>query len=260
VIYGLYLSATGVLTNSYRQDVIANNIANAETVGFKRDLALFQERPTEAQARRFRGGSSSTGQTNDLLEGLGGGMFASPTQIDTKSGELETTGNNLDVAIAGDDGYFMVRDHDGTSRLTRNGSFMIDDSGHLILAHSGQQVLDAKRKPIVLNGALRAQTEIAQDGHISQAGQPAARLGLFSVKDPGRFTKRGEMLLDHPDVNALAAATSQLHSGAVERANVDPTTELALLMDAQRQLEANANMIRYQDTMLGKLVNEVGKI
>src|SRR3954469_23516855 len=108
MLYGLYLSATGVMTNAYRQDVIANNIANAESVGFKRDLALFQERPTEAQARRFRGGGPSGGQSNDLLEGLGGGMFASPTKIDTKSGELETTGNNLDVAIQGDAGYFMV--------------------------------------------------------------------------------------------------------------------------------------------------------
>ena len=73
MIYGLYLSASGVLTNSYRQDVIANNIANAETVGVKRDLALFQERLTEAQHRRFRGGGMN-GQTNDLLESLGGGI------------------------------------------------------------------------------------------------------------------------------------------------------------------------------------------
>ena len=63
MIYGLYLSATGVLSNSYRQDVIANNLANAETVGFKKDLALFQERQTEAQYR----GLSARNHSNPLL-------------------------------------------------------------------------------------------------------------------------------------------------------------------------------------------------
>lgn len=264
MIYGLYLSATGVLTNSYRQDVIANNIANAETVGFKRDLALFQERLTEAQDRRFRGGPPGgmpDGQTNDELEPLGGGLFLSPTKIDTKPGEFESTNNALDVAIHGDDGYFMVKDHDGNARLTRAGSFMVDREGHLILAHSGQQVLDGNRKPIVLDGKLASQTEVGRDGQITQAGFPAGKIGVFSVADPAQLTKRNGMLLDHPDVQALPAARNpQLFSGTIERSNVEPTTELAALMDAQRQLEANANMIKYQDATLGKLVNEVGKI
>ena len=263
MIYGLYLSATGVLTNSYRQDVIANNIANAETVGFKRDLALFQERLTEAQDRRFRGGTTGMpdGQTNDDLEPLGGGLFVSPTKIDTNQGEFESTNNALDVAIQGDDGYFMVKDHDGNPRLTRAGSFMVDREGHLILAGSGQQVLDEKRKPIVLDGKLAGQTEVGRDGEITQAGFPAAKIGLFSVPDSSQLTKRNGMLLDHPNVQTLAPAKgAQLYSGTVERSNVEPTTELALLMDAQRQLEANANMIKYQDATLGKLVNEVGKI
>ena len=67
MLYGLYLSATGVMTNAYRQDVIANNIANAETPGFKRDLALFQQRLTEAQERR----GGSTNWSDPLLEKLG---------------------------------------------------------------------------------------------------------------------------------------------------------------------------------------------
>src|SRR5947209_3887766 len=83
MIYGLYLSATGVMTNSYRQDVIANNIANAETVGFKKDIALFQQRRTEAQERGL--GPTS----NALLEKLGGGVFASPMLVDSSQGELE---------------------------------------------------------------------------------------------------------------------------------------------------------------------------
>ena len=70
MIYGLYLSASGVLANSYRQDVIANNIANSETVGFKKDLTMLQQRPTAAQE------TGHWSQTDSLLEPLGGGLLA----------------------------------------------------------------------------------------------------------------------------------------------------------------------------------------
>ena len=102
MIYGLYLSAAGVMSSSYRQDVTANNLANAENVGFKRDLPLFQERLTEAQQRRGERWS------DPLMEGLGGGLLASPTVVDNQPGDLESTGSPLDVAIQGD-GFFAVR-------------------------------------------------------------------------------------------------------------------------------------------------------
>src|SRR6185503_17635483 len=96
MIYGLYLSASGVLTNSYRQDVIANNLANSETVGFKRSLALFKQRRTEASE------TGQTGLTDPRLEPLGGGMSALPTMIDHSQGSLEQSDGNLNVAINGD--------------------------------------------------------------------------------------------------------------------------------------------------------------
>src|SRR5215831_18455464 len=114
MLYGLYLSATGVMTSSYRQDVIANNLANSETTGFKRDLALFQERSTEAQAN----------------------------PIDVHQGELEPSTNPLDVALVGR-GYFAVQGQDGM-KLTRDGQFMADRAGRLMLTNGdgGQRVLD----------------------------------------------------------------------------------------------------------------------
>ena len=147
MIYGMYQSAAGVMTNSYRQDVIANNLANAETVGFKKDLAQFQQRRTEAQER------GTEKSTNALLENLGGGVFASPTVADLSQGELEPSSNNMDVAIEGK-GFFAVRDH-GQVRLTRDGRFMSDREGHLAMANnSGQLVLDDKNEPISLNPPL----------------------------------------------------------------------------------------------------------
>jgi flagellar basal-body rod protein FlgF len=252
VIYGLYLSASGVLASAYRQDVIANNLANSETVGFKKDVALFRQRLTEAQQRRL-----PAGPTNPLLEPIGGGLLAHPTLIDSSQGELEPTGSALDVAIEGR-GYFAVEDG-GEARLTRNGQFAVDREGNLILSNeNGQKVLDARQQPIQLDAT--GGVAIGPDGTVTQHGQPVAQLGVFDVIDSTRLAKQGATLLRAGGQELVAAEGATLHSQFVERANVDPATELAALMDTQRQLEANANMIRYQDQMLAKLVNEVGKI
>lgn len=255
MIYGLYLSAAGVMTSSYRQDVISNNLANAETTGFKRDLALFDERLTEAQARRT---DPAMAGSDPRLERLGGGLLAHPTLVDTRQGEFEPTGNPLDVAIEGD-GYFTVQGTaGGDTYLTRNGQFTIDRAGYLTLSNSGgQRVLDPKGQPIRLNPTRPA--TVGPDGVVSQGPRPVGRIGVYAVEDPSRLGKKGDTLLTAGG-QPLRPAAAQLRSEYLERSNVDPTTELAELMDTQRQLEANANMIRYQDQTLGRLVNEVGKI
>jgi len=247
--YGLYLSAMGVLANSQRQDVIANNLANAETVGFKKDLALFQEQRTEAQIHGHRQ------QSNDLLEPLGGGLVPSGTTLDLSQGPIENTSNPLDVAILGD-GYFAVRNGENLM-LTRAGRFQVDRNG-VLATEAGHPVLSDKMSSIsIAPGAVN----IGKDGIITQNAQTVGRLGVFSVPDPKLLAKRGANLMSYPDIErSLKASDAQLHNEALEQSNSEPTTELAALMDAQRQLEANANMIRYQDQMLSRLVNDVAKI
>jgi flagellar basal body rod protein FlgG len=258
MIYGLYLSATGVLTNSYRQDVIANNLANAETVGFKRSLALFRERRTEAQQ------VGQTASTNKLLEPIGGGTLLAPTYVDHSQGHLEDTNNTLDAAIMGR-GYFAIQTGAGPDgmRLTRNGQFMTDRAGNLILSDgSGHKVLDFQRKPINLARIPADQLSIRPDGTICAKEQPVAKLGLFDVPDENQLRAQGGTLLSYPgNMNGLPPARDAIvQNKVIEGSNVDPMSELTQLINAQRQLEANANMIRYQDQSLGKLVNEVGKI
>src|SRR5579885_1050122 len=96
MIYGLSLSAAGLLDTSYRHDLIPNNIANAETVGYKKDVALFRERLTAAQEQQAKAGN-----TDGLLEHLTGGTFSAPTITDTTQGDIESTDNPLDVALMG---------------------------------------------------------------------------------------------------------------------------------------------------------------
>jgi flagellar basal-body rod protein FlgF len=253
MIYGLYLSATGVLTNSYRQDVIANNLANAETVGFKRNLAMFQERRTEAQEL------GDPGLSDPRLERIGGGMVVSPTLIDHSQGNLEVSDNKLDLAIEGN-GFFAVKSGNDM-RLTRNGKLLIDRAGYLALADgSGHRLLDVNRNPIQLTGFDRSRLAVRSDGTITSNDEVVARLGLFDVPDKRLLTPHGGTLLSYPESRALRPASGTIQSGFIENSNVDPMTELAQLINCQRQLEANANMIRFQDQTLGKLVNEVGKI
>jgi flagellar basal-body rod protein FlgF len=138
---------------------------------------------------------------------------------------------------------------------------VINHRGRLALANDENvEVLDHKGLPINLDA--RVPSEINKDGTITQNRQAVARIGLFDVPDRSQLSKSAGSMLAYPDVKRQMrpAANAVLRSEFVERANVEPSSELTQLMDAQRQLEANANMIRYQDQMLSKLVNEVGKI
>ncbi|MGA3066147.1 MAG: flagellar hook-basal body protein [Tepidisphaeraceae bacterium] len=252
MIYGLYLSATGVLANTYRQDVIANNIANSETIGFKRDLALLQQRPTAAQE-----GGDAGAMFDPTTGNMPGGMLATPTLVDTSQGDMQPTGNPLDVAIEGE-GYFAVNAN-GQMRLTRNGQFVMDSQGRLALFDgNGPDVLDNKQSPIYLQPG--SPVTISGDGTVSQNGSAVARLGVFNVPDPADLKKEGNTLMSVQQGAAVNSVDPTLRDQFLERSNVDPATELTTLMDAQRQLEANANMIRTQDETLDKLISDVGKV
>jgi len=250
VLYGLYLSAAGVMTSSYKQDVIANNLANAETAGFKRNVPAFRQRLTEAQERR-----APSDWSDQTLEGLGGGTLSMPTGTSFEQGAVEETGSPLDAAIQGD-GFFATRQGDQI-RLTRDGRFSVSRDGFLVLG-DGQKVLGANQQPVSVSPD--SPIKITADGTITQNGQTAARLGVFDVQDRSALKKLGGGLFALSDPADLKNATGSVQSEYIERSNVDPTTELTELMDAQRQLEANANMIRTQDSTLQRLVNDVGKI
>ena len=256
MIYGLYLSATGIMTNSYRQDVIANNLANVETGGFKRAMAVFQERPPEAAV------DPSRRSGNPLLDRIGGGRLASPTAFDHGQGGIEPTGNPLDMALQGR-GYFGVATPGGPM-LTRNGSFYINPAGTLVTADDAAlPVLGPDRQPINLAGHAATDLSVSPDGVISAGGLEVARVGTFDVPDltglePVGGNRFRPASPDAPD--ALRPAPALIRGGAVERSNVDATVEMTRLIDAQRQLEANATLLKIQDSTLGKLVNEAARI
>lgn len=238
MIYGTYLSAAGMAGEQARQDLIANNLANVETTGFKRILTLFQERAPQPSGRQW--------------QNMTGGRWTLPTQVDLSQGGFEDTGDPLDLALVGE-GYLTVA-QEGQSRLTRDGRLAINQQGLLAMAGDPETlVLNDAGLPIDLAGAAAGDLNIGTDGTIRHArtNEVIARLGLATAD---AVRPMGGSMLEPLSPPRPVGADLEVRAGQLERSNVDPTVELTRLIEAGRLLEANANMIRYQDTSLGRLI------
>ena len=248
--YGLYVSAAGALVNSYRQDVIANNLANVETVGFKQDLAMLTSRATEA---------STSGQrryTAAVLEGIGGGVFSLPSAVDFRPSALEPTGNAFDLSLPGE-GFFRVR-AEGEDRYTRDGRFAVSEEGQLVTAAGGYPVLDAGGRAIALDGRL--DFVVNEAGLISQGGEAVGRLGIFDFEDRGDLMKVGSNFFRYEGPGEPREAPSRVRQGHLERSGTDAMRQLTDMIKTQRLFQSNLNMLRLQDETMGELIRRVGEV
>jgi len=249
MLYGMYLSATGMAMNQNQQDVIANNLANVNTTGFKRDLSVFQERLQEA-----RGANRAFVPQN--LKEFTGGAFVADVQTDFTPGAIENTNGNLDVALEGQ-GFLMV--HDGQDvRYTRDGRFGLA-AGRLVRQSDGKPVLDSNKQEITLPGVSAQDIQINSKGELLVKGQPVAELGIVNFENPQNLRKIGGTLYDANGMEAQAAET-QVIPGYIESSTVNPASELVSMITASRTFQMNAELLSLQDQTLGKLVNELPKV
>lgn len=237
----------------HRSNVIANNLANTETSGFRRDLAMVQQRKLAAQEM-----PAQAQYGNDLLNALGGGQLLSRSESDFSQSLLEPTGKDLDVGLQGN-GFFAVA-KDGQQYLTRDGAFSINNVGELVLANEpSAKVLGKDSKPIVVDPV--AKTTIGRDGGIVQHNALVGKLAIKEVDTKTLTKMSGGLFTNGSQASDLKDMTAPwVVQGSLERSNVESTTEITQLLEAQRQLEANANMIRYQDQTLGRAVNDLAKV
>lgn len=250
MIYGLYHSAAGMLTNEYRQAVLANNLANADTVGFKRDVAIFAER------RRADDAGFRTNASDSATDGLSGGVWLGATHTDFTDGKFVRTENPLDVALEGP-GYLMV-ERDGVPLLTRDGRMMMDRGGRLISAADGSPMLTDNGAPIVLNPNAR-NTSIDETGRISQDGAIVGELGVVNVEDHRQLVKAGSGRWLAEKATRVPS-TASVHSGFVESSTVDPVPALVDMIEASRAYQINAQMLSLQDQTLGRLISDVARV
>lgn len=252
--YGLWLSAGGLQVNEYRQQLIANNIANSETVGFKHDLAVIHQRPVESR-------TSPHGPlfSHDLLDRLSGGAWVRPTYHNFQQGALTPTGKNLDAAIQGD-GFFTVRDPEGL-KYTRDGRFTLNPAGALVMSagDGSAKVLGDDGRPMVLNPKGDA-VVIEGDGTVRQGDRKVGKLGLAEFADRQALRKIGNNLFAATSGKPMAASKSVVHGGFVEGSTQDALSGMVDMIEVTRAHELNARMITLQDETIGRVVNTVGRV
>jgi len=253
--YGMYLAATGALTNIYRQGVLANNLANANTVGYKPDVVYTRLRLPE----RLESGGG--GDPQQMLEQLGGGHLLSPTRLDLTQGSLIDTGNDFDVAIDGE-GFFVVSSTGSAEdlRLTRDGRFSLGAGGELLMTSTGMKLLDIDNKPIVLDRT--AALQVRSNGDLVQNGQVRATLRLAAPVDQQQLSKLGNNLLTvgSTDPQSLRPANGNIVQGRVEASSVNPVMMLNAMIGASKLAAANLKMMQYHDHIIGQAINKLGRV
>lgn len=241
---GLYVALSGAMSRLRELDVLANNLANVETVGFKR------ERPVFAVALE----TSISDLTRERVDGAAGRVFSvtRETRLDLSAGSVGHTGRALDVALDGP-GFFVVETPAGP-RYTRAGSFVVGPDGGLatpdglpVLGTAGP--IRAGDRPVELNasGAL-----------VDDRGQELGRLRIVDFPDPGVLSKQGGSLLRAPqDVEPRPVTDARLIEQSLERSNVRPVEELASLVVLQRSFDAAMRMLQSEDQTTAQLLREV---
>jgi flagellar basal-body rod protein FlgG len=245
MIYGLYESAAGMLTNDYRQAVLANNIANADTVGFKRDVATFAER-LPARLEGERSGPSAVG-----LEGLSGGQWLGRTFTDYTDAPKIRTDNPYDIALDGPG--FLVVQANGQRLYTRDGRMTKSPDGVLVAASDGAPILGRGGIPIRLN-PYGGPPSVDTDGRIMQDGGVVGQLELVDFENYAALQKAGAARFTAPGDRQLPAPVL-VQSGCLEGSGVQPVTELVSMMEATQAYQLNARMVTLQDDSVSKLIN-----
>jgi flagellar basal-body rod protein FlgF len=247
--YGLYLSAAALRVQEYRQDVLANNLANVNTVGFKNDLAVIRSRRPALQEQQL-----PSDMYVPVVDEVQGGLRLGGSYTDFSQGGLVETARDLDLALNGQ-GFFAVAGQVRTE-YTRDGRLTQDAQGNLVTVADGKPVLDEAGKPIRLS---LGDVSVDSDGSIRIDGEVQARLAVVRFTDPAALHKVGDNAFA-ADSDAAEPSTAQVVSRHVENSSVDPTRALVSMLTGQRVYEAAARMLQTADTMTGRAVNDIARM
>ena len=263
-ISAMYAAATGMRAMDTKLNVVANNLANINTVGFKRSRTNFED--LMYQVLREPGVKDINDQPNPYGILVGLGVKVSGTQLDHSQGSAEPTDKPLDVMIQGD-GFFQVKTYvDGQeiTAYTRAGNFFINAEGQVVLGNTDGSLLE----PPVTIGEDDEGVEIERSGQISanQAGAPdRTQIGQIEMArfiNPEGLKTIGKNLYVETEAsgppitgNPMENGMGSLQNGTLEMSNVEPVRELVDLIFTQRGFELNSQSIQGADEMLRVVSN-----
>ena len=247
MIKGIYHSGEGMLAGQRHLEVVSNNLANANTVGFKQEEIAFRHALNQSS---FPSYTYTTGEKFVTAERGGQGVL--------RQGVLRETGNPLHIAIMGD-GYFAVETANGPA-YTRDGRFQLNPEGELVTL-SGYRVLTAGGTLQIPDGDLR----ISSDGELVLKNEKPAqeqildRLLVVSFDDPTQLRPALDgLLMTQQQPGELEEP--RLRVGYLEESNVNLISQMVEMIQVHRFYEASAKAIHTQDQTLGKAVNDVGRV
>lgn len=244
MVNGLYTASRGMMNILAKQDVMANNLANANTTGFK-----ISQLATRSEVKINRNDERLLHQAEKQT------LNEEYTQF--TQGSFLQTEHSLDAAIAGP-GFFNVQTPDGTA-YTRNGSFTLNLDKQLITL-DGRRLLDDNGQPITVDGQSVA---IQSDGGLFVDGEQVGKLGISEFKDNRQLIGKGDGLYRNldPVQNAPQPATkSELKQGFLESSNVDTVGAMVAMIALHRNYEADQKVVTSIDQTLNKAVNDVGRV
>lgn len=219
-------------------DNIANNLANASTVGFKRETLAFNERLMREMRAQMG--------TGEVVGSLGSGPELLKSAMVMEQGAAVSTGNPLDVAILGDKGFFAVQSADGV-RYTRNGSFNLS-ADRTLVTKSGQPVLDTQNQPINLP---EGKAEISEFGEVKVNGEVIAQLGIVD----GAFSPAGYGLYSGTSTQPMESV--HLMTAALESSNVNAIDEMVQMVKLNRAFEMSQKSASSQDEATERLIQSL---
>jgi len=273
LLRGFYTAASGMMAQQRRVEMLTNNIANANTPGYKADQAalrafpeLFLSRleettvPTKEAPRSF--------PFNAAVGPINTGVYMQELIPDFRQGDIKETGRPTDIALingalpaAGGTLFFVVQNENGDIRYTRNGNFTVNPQGFLT-TNDGWYVLDENGQRIALPSE---DFTVNADGTIVAGNARIARINIAFAANPNTLVKEGNGLF-RSEAGMLPSAlnnpnvTYTFKQGFVERSNVDLNRAMTEMLSAYRAFEANQKIVQAYDKSMEKAVNEIGRL
>jgi len=282
MVRGIYTAASGMQAQQWRLDAVANNLANVDTDGYKRDQAAFKAFP-ELLLRRMKDDGLylhpfGSGDAMPIIGRLGTGVELNELYVDFQQGSLKETQSDFDIALDGK-GFFAVATPWG-ERYTRNGSFQLGKEGFLetkegypVLGENGPIRVKANNFMIDKDGNVWINAEFADDPNlfVSKENNTWAETVLLDTLklvdfDLDRYLKKqGSSLYYETDTSGPAFIMDEgfrpkVLQGFTESANVEPVREMVQMIEVNRAYEANQKVIQSHDSMLGVLINQFAKM
>ena len=251
MLRGLYTAYTGMMNEQYRMDIMSNNLANADTTGFKKEGSTSQAY-SEVMAVKIKDVSENP-NTPKRLGNMSLGVKIGETYTDFSQGSLRDTGNTYDIAIGGD-GFFNIeftnKSGETSTKYTRDGGFTLTKDGYLV-TKDGDYVIGENGR--IQLSTTAGNTVFDESGNIYQDDRLVASLKLTEFEDTNYLTHYGETMWDAKEgAVAKDADDAKIYQGYLEMSNASVVKEMVNMITISRQYESNQKMLTTFDDTLEK--------